>query len=41
MVGIASYVHINSDLSWEFPKIRGTLFWGPFLIRILLFRVLY
>ena len=27
---------------WEFPKIRGTLFWGPCVfIRILLFRVLY
>ena len=26
--------------TWEFPKIRGTLFWGPYN-RILLFRVLY
>ena len=32
----------------DFPKIRGTLFWGPYnnyfgvlIIRILLFRVLY
>ena len=25
---------------WEFPKTRGTLFWGS-LIRILLFQVLY
>ena len=25
---------------WEFPKIRGTLSWGPYN-RILLFRVLY
>ena len=25
---------------WEFPKIRGTLFW-VLIIRILLFRVLY
>ena len=24
----------------EFPKIRGTLFWGPIIIRVLLFRVL-
>ena len=27
---------------WEFPEIRGTLFWDPYnLIRNLLFRVLY
>ena len=30
---------VNSD-SWEYPKIRGTLF-GIRIIRILLFRVLY
>ena len=23
--------------TWEFPKIRGTLFWGVLIIRILLF----
>ena len=28
-------------VAWEFPKSRGTLFCGPFLIRILPFRVLY
>ena len=28
------------DNKWEFPKIRGTLFW-VLIIRILLFRVLY
>ena len=29
--------------TWEFPKIRGTLFLGPYYYRILvlLFRVLY
>ena len=27
--------------TWEFPTMRGTLFWGPLIIRILLFRVLY
>ena len=27
----------DSGLIWEFPKIRGTSFWGPY-IRILLFR---
>ena len=27
-------------LIWEFPKIGGTLFWGPYN-KILLFRVLY
>ena len=27
--------------SWEFPEVRGTLFWGVLIIRILLFRVLY
>ena len=31
---------IMTTRKWEFPKIRGTLFWGP-LTRILLFRVLY
>ena len=25
---------------WDFPKIRGTLFWGSFIIKILLFSVL-
>ena len=30
----------HPEFKWEFPKIRGTLF-GFFIIRILLFRVLY
>ena len=35
--------HVQSD-SWdmrEFPQIRGTVFWGPYNIRILLCRVPY
>ena len=33
--------HMGSNgQTWEFPKIRGTLF-GVLIIRILLFRVLY
>ena len=31
---------LDELITWEFLKIGGTLFWGPY-IRILLFRVLY
>ena len=34
-----SLVCVYHKLTWEFPKIRGTLF-GVLIIRILLFRVL-
>ena len=27
--GGAKTPHLQQDILWEFPEIRGTLFWGP------------
>ena len=39
---ILTVYNSGSKLIWEFPKIRDTLSWGPYIIiTILLFRVPY